>query len=119
MLRSYACRGSPSRSRHAFSARMAIAPVSRHTDGVWNPWRRATGVVVRASGFTYASRRDVGGAWRCGRCNRHAIRYPDVGRRCAGCGAEVVAVQRGLDVWILLLVVVMLVGAWAALTWWR
>ena len=98
---------------------MVIAPVSIHTDGVWNPWRRVTGVAVRASGFTYACRRDVGGVWHCGRCNRSEIRNPDLGRRCPACEAEVIAVQRGLDVWILVLVVITLVAAWAALMWWR
>jgi len=86
---------------------------------MWKPWRRVTGVVVRASGFSYACPRDAEGAWRCGRCERGEIRQPEIGRRCAACEAEVVGVQRGMDVWVILLVLLMLVAVWAALTWWR
>jgi Zn finger protein HypA/HybF involved in hydrogenase expression len=86
---------------------------------MWNPWRRVTAVVVRASGFAYACRRDVEEAWRCGRCERGVIQHPEIGRRCVACEAEVVAVQRGRDLWVMMLVVLILVATWAALTWWR
>jgi hypothetical protein len=86
---------------------------------VWKPWHRATGVVVQASGFSYACRRDAEGAWRCGRCEQGLIQHPEIGRRCVACEAEVVAVQRGMDLWVMLLVVLVLVATWAALAWWR
>jgi len=37
----------------------------------------------------------------------------------SGCRAEVVATQRGLDLWIALLVIIMLITAWMALALWR
>ena len=86
---------------------------------MWNPFRRVSAVVVRKSGLVYMSRRQARGVWRCGRCGRGEIREPEAGSRCPACQAEVVAVQRGADVWTLLLVLVVLVAAWVALAWWR
>jgi hypothetical protein len=86
---------------------------------VWQPRGRVTGVVVRGDGFAYACTRGLWGAWRCGRCQTAELREPAVGQRCPGCQAEVVATQRGLDLWIALIVIVTLVATWVALAWWR
>ena len=81
--------------------------------------RRVTGVVVRGNGFSYSCTRAFWGAWRCGRCQRAEIPAPALGQQCPGCQAEVVATQRGLDLWSALLVIVVLVATWVALAWWR
>jgi DNA-directed RNA polymerase subunit RPC12/RpoP len=87
-------------------------PVSRwHTGVVWNPWRRITAVLVRASDLTYACSREALG-WRCGQCDRGVIPDPTPGRRCPICGAQVVAMQRGVDAWVLGLPVLIFVAAW-------
>ena len=86
---------------------------------MWSPWRRVAAVVVRANGFSYTCRRDAVGAWRCGRCEQAEIPQPEIGRRCGACEAEVVGVQRGLDVWVMILVLLVLLATGAALAWWR
>ena len=86
---------------------------------MWWPRGRVTGVVVRGNGFAYACTRWLWGAWRCGRCQRAVIRDPVLGQHCPGCQAEVIATQRGLDLWSALMVIIMLIAAWVALALWR
>ncbi|MBI2468936.1 MAG: response regulator [Candidatus Rokubacteria bacterium] len=61
------------------------------------------------------------GGWRCGRCELGAIRSDAVGSSCTVCHAEVVARQepsrRGVGP-VLLFIVLLLLLAWAMLTWW-
>jgi hypothetical protein len=47
------------------------------------------------------------------------IRDPVLGQHCPGCQAEVIATQRGLDLWSALMVIIMLIAAWVALALWR
>lgn len=79
-------------------------------------------VVVRsATGGRYLCRPEpdrIG--WRCGRCEQGVLVAPQIGSRCPVCQAEVVARRGGgSGVWLVLLVLVVLVLGWVALTWWR
>ncbi len=84
---------------------------------MWNPWRRVTAVVVRAGNLSYACHRD-GRGWRCGRCDRGWLVDPRPHGRCPVCSALVVAVQRGVDAWVLGLLVLLFLAGWLVLVLW-